>query len=37
MPVFSGARHTKIWNYDETGWTVAIRDWLAAQGFSASA
>ncbi|MGN7965237.1 alpha/beta hydrolase family protein [Microbacterium sp. 22179] len=37
MPVFSGARHTKIWNYDETGWTAAIRDWLAAQGFSASA
>ena len=36
MPVFSGARHTKIWNYDETGWTAAIRDWLAAQGFSAS-
>ncbi|MFJ4252532.1 alpha/beta hydrolase family protein [Microbacterium sp. NPDC090003] len=37
MPFFSGARHTKIWNYDETGWTAAIRDWLAAQGFSASA
>lgn len=37
MPDFSGARHTKIWNYDETGWTAAIRDWLAAQGFSASA
>ncbi|UPL15728.1 alpha/beta hydrolase family protein [Microbacterium galbinum] len=37
MPVFSGARHTKIWNYDETGWTAAVRDWLAAQGFSASA
>lgn len=36
MPAFSGARHTKIWNYDETGWTSAIRDWLAAQGFSAS-
>jgi alpha-beta hydrolase superfamily lysophospholipase len=37
MPAFAGARHTKIWNYDETGWTAAIRDWLAAQGFSASA
>ncbi|MFK0401084.1 alpha/beta hydrolase [Microbacterium sp. NPDC090225] len=37
MPAFSGARHTKIWNYDEAGWTTAIRDWLAEQGFSASA
>lgn len=37
MPAFSGARHTKLWNYDETGWTTAIRDWLRGQGFSASA
>jgi alpha-beta hydrolase superfamily lysophospholipase len=37
MPTFSGARHTKIWNYDQTGWSDAITGWLAAQGFSASA
>lgn len=37
MPAFSGARHTKIWNYDQTGWTAAITDWMRAQGFSASA
>jgi hypothetical protein len=37
MPEFSVARHTKIWNYDQEGWTRAITGWLAAQGFSASA
>ncbi|WP_223628792.1 S9 family peptidase [Microbacterium sp. EST19A] len=37
MPEFSVARHTKIWNYDQDGWTRAITDWLEAQGFSASA
>lgn len=37
MPTFSGARHTKIWNYDQIGWSDAITRWLAAQGFSASA
>ncbi|MFJ2369891.1 alpha/beta hydrolase family protein [Microbacterium sp. NPDC087665] len=37
MPPFAGARHTKIWNYDENGWTTAITDWLQAQGFSAFA
>ncbi|MGB4135238.1 MAG: alpha/beta fold hydrolase [Microbacterium sp.] len=37
MPPFSGARHTKLWNYDQTGWTAAITDWLVANGFSASA
>lgn len=37
MPEFSVARHTKIWNYDQDGWTRAITDWLDAQGFSASA
>jgi hypothetical protein len=37
MPTFSGARHTKIWNYDQVGWSDAITGWLAAQGFSASA
>lgn len=37
MPRITGARHTKIWNYDEAGWSSAITDWLRAQGFSASA
>lgn len=37
MPPFSGARHTKLWNYDQKGWSDAITDWLRAQGFSASA
>ena len=36
MPTFTGARHTKIWNYDQIGWTEAITDWAAAGGFSAS-
>jgi alpha-beta hydrolase superfamily lysophospholipase len=34
MPRFTGARHTKIWNYDQLGWTTAITDWMAANGFS---
>ncbi|MEX0158404.1 MULTISPECIES: alpha/beta hydrolase family protein [unclassified Microbacterium] len=37
MPAFSGARHTKIWNYDQIGWSDAITGWLATQDFSASA
>ncbi|WP_144796200.1 S9 family peptidase [Microbacterium paludicola] len=37
MPRFTGARHTKIWNYDQTGWTAAIEEWSRANGFSASA
>lgn len=37
MPTFTVARHTMIWNYDQIGWTAAITDWAAAQGFSASA
>jgi len=37
MPSFDTARHTKIWNYDEAGWTAAITDWMTAQGLSASA
>jgi len=28
MPEIRGARHTKLWNYDETGWTTAITEWL---------
>lgn len=37
MPRFTVARHTKLWNYDQTGWNAAITEWLQAQGFSASA
>jgi pimeloyl-ACP methyl ester carboxylesterase len=36
MPRFTVARHTKLWNYDETGWSTAITEWLDAQGLSAS-
>ncbi|WP_298036389.1 alpha/beta hydrolase family protein [uncultured Microbacterium sp.] len=36
MPRFGGARHTKLWNYDQTGWTSAIDAWLVENGFSAS-
>ncbi|WP_309129852.1 alpha/beta fold hydrolase [Microbacterium sp.] len=37
MPHFSGARHTKLWNYDQAGWTAAITDWMSERGLSASA
>ncbi len=37
MPTFTVARHTMIWNYDQMGWTAAINDWAAANGFSVSA
>ncbi|KQR38333.1 MULTISPECIES: alpha/beta hydrolase [Microbacterium] len=37
MPRFTVARHTKLWNYDQAGWSDAITGWLRAQGFSASA
>ncbi|MGW9268698.1 alpha/beta fold hydrolase [Microbacterium sp. NPDC055599] len=37
MPRFTVARHTKLWNYDERGWSTAITSWLADQGLSASA
>lgn len=36
MPHFSGARHTKLWNYDQSGWTAAITDWMSERGLSAS-
>ncbi|GAA3946893.1 alpha/beta hydrolase family protein [Microbacterium soli] len=31
MPTFTGARHTKLWNYDQSSWTSAIVDWLTAR------
>ena len=37
MPRFTVARHAKLWNYDQAGWSDAITGWLRAQGFSASA
>ncbi|MEW2460506.1 alpha/beta hydrolase family protein [Microbacterium sp. K41] len=37
MPRFTVARHTKLWNYDERGWSTAITSWLADQNLSASA
>ncbi|WP_295788336.1 S9 family peptidase [uncultured Microbacterium sp.] len=36
MQTFSVARHTKLWNYDETRWSGAIRDWVEARGLSRS-
>ena len=33
LETFAVARHTKLWNYDETRWTTAIRDWLISHGF----
>lgn len=37
MPRFTGARHTKLWNYDQAAWAEAIAEWLDANGLSASA
>ena len=34
MPPFTGARHTKLWNYDQNRWTDAITDWLGENGFA---
>lgn len=28
LQVFTTARHTKLWNYDQERWTDAIRDWV---------
>ena len=28
LQVFTTARHTKLWNYDQQRWTDAIGDWL---------
>lgn len=36
MPRFTVARHTKIWNYDQIGWTAAITEWMSAQGLASS-
>ncbi|MDQ1122205.1 alpha/beta hydrolase family protein [Microbacterium trichothecenolyticum] len=34
METFEIARHTKLWNYDETRWSDAIRTWVRARGLS---
>ncbi|MBN8206203.1 alpha/beta fold hydrolase [Microbacterium esteraromaticum] len=34
MPEISVARHTKLWNYDQSGWTATITDWITAQGLA---
>ncbi|OZD48527.1 alpha/beta hydrolase [Rhodococcus sp. 06-1477-1B] len=34
METFEVARHTKLWNYDETRWTRAIQNWVRAQGLA---
>lgn len=34
MPVFTGARHTKLWNYDRNRWSEAITGWLGEHGFA---
>ncbi|WP_193598951.1 alpha/beta hydrolase family protein [Microbacterium sp. YJN-G] len=36
MLPFSVARHTKLWNYDQAGWTSAITDWMRTQAFSSA-
>jgi len=34
MRIFEVARHTKLWNYDQTRWSDSIRAWIAARGLS---
>ncbi|MDU0368565.1 alpha/beta fold hydrolase [Microbacterium sp. KSW4-17] len=34
MEAFTTARHTKLWNFDETRWSDAIARWLREQGLS---
>ncbi|KHK97546.1 alpha/beta hydrolase [Microbacterium mangrovi] len=34
MEVFTGARHTKLWNYDQKRWTDAITAWLERTGMT---
>jgi len=35
METFEVARHTKLWNYDETRFTRVIQDWVRQQGLAA--
>lgn len=34
METFTVARHTKLWNYDETRWVTAISEWVRARGLA---
>ncbi|MFT4307191.1 MAG: alpha/beta fold hydrolase [Microbacterium sp.] len=34
METFTGARHTKLWNYDQSRWNDVITSWLADQGIA---
>lgn len=34
METFEVARHTKLWNYDETRFTRVIQDWVRQQGLA---
>lgn len=34
LDVFQGARHAKLWNYDEQRWKARIRDWLVRRGLT---
>ncbi len=35
LEAFTGARHTKLWNYDQSRWNAAITSWLADHRISA--
>lgn len=35
MEIFTGARHTKLWNYDQNRWTAVIDAWLERTGLVA--
>lgn len=37
LQVFDTARHTKLWNYDQDRWTLAIEDWLQRHDLGGSA
>jgi len=32
MPRITGARHTKLWNHDQTRWSTEIAEWLRERG-----
>ncbi|KTS61332.1 alpha/beta hydrolase [Microbacterium testaceum] len=36
METFEVARHTKLWNYDETRFTRVIQDWVRRQGLASA-
>ena len=34
METFQVARHTKLWNYDETRWVTALTEWVRTHGLA---